>query len=306
MFKQKSNKTLGIVLVILGLLVLYLYVGNGGRKERTFNKNIVSIDTSAVTVMYVYPKSYKGKEIKLFKDNGSWKVQLKNGKTATVPASKMETFFRTLANIKAKRLVAKTKEKWKKYEVGENATRVKLMEGNSEVLNIVLGKFSFSQPREINSYVRLSDNPDVYVVEGFLEGTFNHDVNYFRNNKILSEDYQKIKSVKFEYPKESFTLSRFGKNWTIGNSKADSAETVKYIRSIARLTSNAFVDSVNDFSATKIVTIELDDSTVCRITAAKIDSSWIINSSENPESYFDGAKDDLYKKIFISQKKLLK
>ncbi len=304
MFNLKSTKTLGIILTLLTIAVLYLYIGDGGRKEKTFNSEIVNIDTSAVTKIVIKPKLPKGKEVKLVKNNYSWKVELTDNKFASVPKKKVNELFSTLQKIKAKRIVSKNKNKWNEFEVGENSTSVKVFENSKKVLDIILGKFTFQQPRSINSYVRLSDENEVYETEGFLEMTFNKDANSFRNNNILNENYKNWKSLKFNYPKDSFELKKVENKWKINNSVTDSLKTENYLRTLSKLTSSEFVDNFTTGDVKKSVKIQTSDSTFVTINLLQADSVMVINSSTNMESYFDASKNGILDKVFTVPKKL--
>ena len=52
-------------------------------------------------------------------------------------------------------------------------TRVKVFEGNDNTLDLIVGKFAFKQPRQMNTYVRLNGENEVYETEGFLDMAFN-------------------------------------------------------------------------------------------------------------------------------------
>ncbi len=301
MLKFNSNKTLGIILTILLLFVLYFYVGEGGRKERTLRKSLVSMDTTQVTEIFLYPKAQKGKEIKLFKNNNKWQILLSNGKSASVPNEKITALLTTLSKIKPNRLVARKKASWNEYQVGENATRVKVMNGSTETLNIIIGKFSFQQPRQMNSFVRLASDTDVYEVDGFLEMTFNKDENFFRNEIILKDNQKNWKSLEFNFSQKQFVLSNENGKWMIDGVNTDSAKTANYLNSLSHLTSLNFVDNFSGSNPNKTLIITKNDSTQLTIKEFVSDSSFVINSSVNSESYFNGNKDNLTNKIFVDK-----
>lgn len=305
MLNLKSNITLSAVLGILVLLLLYTYIGDGGRKERSFKKDLFTIDTSKVSEILIYPKSLNGKEVKIQKKNNEWAMQLENNSIAKVPNIKINNLINLLLKAKPKRLAAKSKDKWNEYKVDEKATRVKLMEGNDEVLNLVLGKFSFQQPRQMNSFVRLFDDVNVYEVEGMLEMAFNQNQNYFRDNKILNENKNNWNSLTFNYPNSSFTLKNNEGVWNIDGVKTDSAKTDKFLQTLSRLNSREFVDGRSYQAPINTLKILRKDSTFATINSYISDTLAVINSSENAQSYFDGSKNKLLSKIFINKKDLL-
>jgi hypothetical protein len=55
MFKLKSNTTLWIVFAVLLIAVVLIFTTESTKKERSFRKELVTIDTSAVTSLSIYP-----------------------------------------------------------------------------------------------------------------------------------------------------------------------------------------------------------------------------------------------------------
>jgi hypothetical protein len=269
---------------------------------------LVTIDTSAVTSLSIFPKSKNGQEVKLLFDENSdtWKVSGENTESYSVPKSKIENLFTQLLAIKPKRVAARSKTKWKEYQVDSAATRVVVNEDGSEVLDLIIGKFAFQQPRSMSTFVRLNDENEVYEVDGFLDMTFNKDVNSFRNETIVKSDKNNWQKLTFFYTDtESFELVKMDDHWMIDGAVTDSTKTVNALNSLARLTNTSFVDKTPDEilpQQTAKVLIEVADSEPIEIIAYKNDSKYMIHSSQNMENYFDGNK--VGEKIFISKESL--
>ncbi|HED38522.1 MAG TPA: DUF4340 domain-containing protein, partial [Ignavibacteria bacterium] len=174
MFNNYSNKKLVIVFAALLLIVVVMFIFDSNPNESTFKKNIVDINKSDVTSISIYPGVNNHKEVKLFKVGNKWKVTLNNNKTADVPQEKIDGLLRVLTQIKPKRVAAKEPIKWKEFQVDTSGTQVKVFEDGDLVLDIVIGKYVFKQPRSLSSFVRLSDEEEVYEVNGILSITFNH------------------------------------------------------------------------------------------------------------------------------------
>jgi hypothetical protein len=310
MFKLKSNTTLWIVFAVLLIAVVLIFTTESTKKERSFRKELVTIDTSAVTSLSIYPKSKNGQEVKLLLDDNSdtWKVSGENSRTYSVPKSKIDNLFTQLLAIKPKRVAARSKTKWKEYQVDSAATRVVVNEDGAEVLDLIIGKFAFQQPRSMSTFVRLNDENEVYEVDGFLDMTFNKDVNSFRNETIVKSDKNKWEKLSFFYTEgESFELVKMENNWIIDGLATDSAKTVNTFNSLARLTNTNFIDKTPDEilpQQTSKLVIEVEDSEPIEIIGYKNDSKYFIHSSQNPENYFDGKT--IGSKIFIDKKSFLK
>jgi len=302
----KSNKTLGIVFVVLAVITALVFLTDTGKKERTFRKELVAIDTAKVNEIIIYPKSQKGKDVKLIKETDGWKVVLDNGKKAPVAKNKVKGIFEQLLSVKPNRLVAREKEKWSAYEVDSTATRVVIMENGKKTLDLVIGRFNFKQPRSMSTYVRLFNDNDVYEVDGFLSMSFNRSANDFRNNVVINDDYKKWKRLIFDYPADSsFQMTKVKNRWTAGVEILDSAKTEQYLRKIAHINNSKFDDGVNpeqlDKPAYKL-TIEGESGKNITVSAYVDSSKSLVTSSQNPGTFFNDKK--LVEKIFVGLSKL--
>lgn len=302
-----SNKQLGIVFAALLVILVIFLITDSGKNERTFREELVNIDTSAVSEIKLYPRAADYQEVRLFSDEGDWKVVLTSGDTVKVPKSKIKNLLNMILTIEPKRLAARGSDKWQSFEVDSTGTRVEVYEGDNLTLDIIIGRFAFKQPRSMNTYVRLANDTDVYEVEGFLSASFNQTADNFRDNTIIKDDYANWTSLTFDYPADSsFQMIKLNNKWFINDAETDSAKTVKYFRSIQRLTSSNFVDEdvsgrVPDYKLT--VT---SDSTETFVTGYKTDSTFVVHSSINESSYFDGDKVNLWKKLFVGMNTLMK
>lgn len=301
----KSNKTQFIILLILVLAVIYIYFGDGVRKESNLKADLISIDTSKVSEIVISPKS-NGEKIKLHKENNLWKVELSDNKFASVPTEKVVNVLSTLLKIKPNVLVSRKKKSWDEYQVGENATKVEIYENGNKTLDLVVGKYSFQQPRRMNSFVRLANETEVYEVDGFLEMQFNQKKNSFRDNTIIKDNESNWVSLKFNYPDEKYSMIRDNGTWKIDGIEADSLETVNYLKSLARLSSTEYIDSFIEGKTTKTITIQRDDNTNITLNEMVSDSTVVVNSSVNKDSFFDATKNGLDNKIFVSKNKFIK
>ena len=309
MSSKFSNKKLAIVFGVLLVLVIIFFVTDG-KNERTFRTELVSIDTASVSEILIYPRSNEYKEVKLFKSQDSWKVVLNDGKEVPAPDSKIENLLNSLIGIKPNRLAARGQEKWHEFEVDSVGTRVKVLESGDVTLDIILGRFAFQQPRTMNTYVRLFNDTDVYEVDGFLTGTFNQGANSFRDNTVVKGGMDDWEKLTFKYPADSsFSLVKFNDEWFLNDEPTDSVTTTNSLRSLERLTNNNFID---DFDKSILsapvysVSIQSAENPEVTVNGYVKDSLFVINSSLNPDSYFDGSKNNFADRIFLGKKKFIK
>jgi len=309
MFRKLNNQTLIVIFVILLIIVAVIFFFNTGPKERTFRSKLVDIDTSAVTEIHVIAKANKFKPVRLFKKDKDWFVELPDGKDALVPGQRIAQTFKELTSIVPKRLAARGKDKWAEFQVDSSGTRVQVMEGGNTTLDIIIGRFNYQQqPRSVSTYVRLANDNDVYEVDGFLSLTFNQNANSFRDNKVLSADYQTWKQLVFSYPGDSsFTLTKNNNKWFIDQVPTDSAKTATFLRTLANLNRSNFVDTV-EIAKGRVpdykLSISNDKLEFSEVDAYVDPSSTIIVSSQNPDTKFDGKT--FFKNIFVSRNTFFK
>ena len=310
MFNKISSKTLAAIFVVLLVLAaIYIYFGSS-REERSFKRDIVNIDTSRVTSISIYPKATNHKEIKIYKEGNNWNIQLTNNHSVPADNAKIKNLIYQLSEIKANSVAAQNESKWSEFKVDTSGTRVKVFEGNNNTLDIILGKFSYQQPRTMMTYVRVKGDKNVYETDGFLEFSFNQKPDYFRNNNLVNDDESHWNRLTFTYPADSsFQMVKDTTNhWTINKIKPDSAKTYNFLRTLSHLTSSDFVDNPDESLLNKAAcTLTIESSALGAVTlSAYIDSTnYLIHSSRNPEAYFNGNKNNLKGKIFVGKKYFL-
>lgn len=288
MFNKFTNKKLTYTFIALLIIVAAVIFVDSNSKESTFDQEIVSIDTSAVSRIIIYPKLQKHQEVKLLKENGKWKVQVSSDKFKPVSAEKVKELINTAVKIQPLRLAAKNSSKWKDFQVDTSGTRVEFYEGSEKTLDIVIGKFTFQQPRNMTTFVRLTDDQNVYAVDGFLEFIFNKPVESFRNETIVKLNSDELKKITLSYkPDSSFVLERLNNNWQINGKPADSAKVADYVRTLSSLSSTDFADLIQIPDQTSAsLNIETNDNKTISLSVFQYNQRYILKSSKNNDEIF--------------------
>ena len=310
MFNKLSTETLIIIFVGLLIVVVAFWFYDSEHGERSFRNELVNIDTAKVTSINIYPKVTGHKLVKIFKEGKYWKVDISNNKTAYVPAQKINEMFGELLRVKPLSVAALNKNKWKDYEVDDSSgTAVKIFEGGDNTLDLTIGKFSFERPKSIFSYVRVAGDDDVYKINGMPGFLFNQNASYFRDGRVIDDEYSNWTKLSFAYPGDSsFVLEKKNNSWVIGSQKADSANTANFLRSLSQLNSQDFVDNFEQSILSKAAfTLTINSSAKGGITITSFisPSDTLLSSSTSPDSYFDGSKSNLLKNIFVGQGRFL-
>jgi hypothetical protein len=311
MFRNIPSRTLIFIFGFFLILAIIMIYYDSSHEERTFEKNIVNIDTSKVTAISIFPKVTNHKEVKLFKEGNYWKVRLDNNKSVPAEFSKVKNLLNQLVQIKSNSVAAQEENKWGEFKVDSSGTRVQVHEGNSTTLDIIIGKFTFQQPKTALSYVRLKGDKIVYEVVGFLEFSFNQKANDFRNSILISDDLNNWKRLTFTYPSDSsFQIIKDSSGyWTINGVNTDSIKTIEVLRNLSHLSSSSFLDDFDQSifrKANYTLTIESSALGVITLTASADANQFIIRSSQNPAGYFDGKANSLWQQIYKAKSDFLK
>jgi hypothetical protein len=320
MSSNMSNKTLGIIFAFLAIIVFFMFVWDGDKNERTFREQLVTIDTANVDEILIYPKTKTHGEIKLFKDDAGWNVRVNESLTAQVAKSKIDGIFGQLLSIKPKRLAARGEDKWSSFQVDSVGTRVKVYEDGDETLDIILGRFNFQQvPQQqqrfgrqqpnMSTFVRLGNDTDVYEVDGFLETFFNQGANSFRDGSVISGDYNKWNKLTYSYPADSsFTMIKLNDKWFANDEVTDSAKTATFLRQISNIRNSSFIDDVDHSSLgnpTYSLSIEGENGNTISVKGYLTGEKYLIHTSKNPNTLFDGNSAKLGEKIFVGMGKVM-
>lgn len=312
MLKKFSTTQLLILLVILGGIVAVVKMSASLKSERTFRDVLVEIDSSQVTEILIMPKQTEGPkpEVRLYKDDQTWRVDLPTGKTVVVGNDQINGMIQQIEAIKPKRLASKKEEKWTDYEVAEeNGTRVKVKQGSETTLDIFIGKFSFQQqPQSMTTYVRLAEDVETYAVDGFLSATFNRDANSFRDKQLVKDDWKNWTSISSISPTAGMwqlAKDQTG-SWALNGAPADSTKVTQTLPQLANLFGSEFVDGFTPSgNAAYELTIESASAGTITVQGFALDTATVVlHSSLNPDAYFDG-KGGLVDRVFVGADKFL-
>jgi Domain of unknown function (DUF4340) len=307
MFNKLSTKSLIIIFAVLLVLVVAFVFLQPHHGESTFKSQLVDLDTSQVTSISIYPIATKHKEVNLYKSGNQWYVKLKDNRTAMIPQEKIKSMYSQLTNMRTVGVAAQGESHWNEFKVDSNATQVKVYDGNKIAANLFLGKFAFTQPRSMMTYVRVADDNNVYEIDGMPSFIFNHDQNYFRNETLVSGGYTSWDTISFHYHADSsFQIVKVNNKWMMGNKPTDSAGTVSYLRYLSNLRNTEFVDNFDqNILAKPLYSVDVKSGNgIFTVYAYQADSSKVIlHSTLNTEGYFDGSKNKQTEKIFVGKEK---
>ncbi len=307
MYRKISIKTLGVIFAVLLVLVALVEFMDIKKGNRTFKKVLVEVNADDITGIELQPKAAKGKTINLVKENDVWQVE-SDGKKYNADPTVARNLITQLNNVKPESVVATGKDRWKQYEVTDSlGTHVKLLSGSKVLADVIIGKFSFSQPRNMTSYLRLTGEKEVYGVNGMLGMSFNRNLNSFRDKNIIKSTSADWNKLTFTYPADSsFVLKKVDGKWMLNDQPADSLSVSTYLSSISHLSDSKFDDTKPGIPSTHQVVIEGGVAmTPIKVTGYYLDvDHFYLESDQNPGTRFNSP--DKAKKLFVSPKKFVK
>ena len=310
-----------IRLLILGFAVaLGLFFGmkwyNSTKHDKTFKTALVRIDSAGVSKIQIYPVKAGHAEITLLREGDDWSVT-KEGRKAEADQGAVKNVIHELMRLKPQRLAGKGREKWDEYEVSDSlGTRVKVFEGGKSTADVIVGKFSFKQNpgqqgfRQDNvsmfSYVRLSGEDETYVVEGFLNMTFNQDMDGWRNKTVTKCNREDITEIAFHYPADSgFTAVLRDSVWMIGAEVVPENKIGAYFGKLTNTMNSNFDDAFAGQGRAPVYSITIRGNNMSDIAirafAGDDGQQFTVHSSQNPEAYFTADRETLVDRLFVGR-----
>jgi len=295
--KKINNKILVIGLAGLVAIFVISKIFRSPRLEGNLRKELVKLDTAEISEIRMTSSGDQPKLVKLIRAENKWTV-VQDDKTYPADKSSVNNILSTVADLNAVRMVSRKKEKWDSYNVGEKGTNVSVYVDGSPKAEFRVGKTGFNQNPtqqqfgrqgiEAFTYVRMTDEDEVYMVNGFLEASFNKSVNDWRDRSFLRFAPAEVSKVSFQYPADSsFVLEKRDSVWVNGNENADKAKVDAYVREFSYRSETSFADT---FSATSAPTysIRFDgvSGTLATVEAWRQDTNWYLRSSRQPDVVF--------------------
>jgi len=293
--KKLNTKILIIVLVVLAAVFALSRIFRSPGLEGNLRKTLVSVDTAKVTEVRIQPASNRTLEVKLIKEGKNWNVVSDKQKSVTDIGS-VKSMLGQLLDLRIQRIASRKKEKWETYNVADKGTHITVYAGSKKVADMNVGKTGFVQNGAgryggAYTYVRLSDENEVYTVDGFLESLFNRTYNDWRNKAFLRVNRDDITKLTFKYPADSgFVVSKKDSVWFVGSEKADLSKTQNFIGQLTFKNLNDFADSfVAPGSAPFTLLVEGKNGILASVEGWRDGDKWTMKSTEQNGVYFSSS-----------------
>jgi hypothetical protein len=190
------NKKILISCSIIAVLLLYIIVTNVRRSGDV--PDLPKWDGSADEVLI----TSKEGAIKLFKKEGKWVVG-ENAYPADAKAiGEIEKRFR---DMRLADLIS-SKAYYAKYDLTpDKYIEVILKKGDAILRKFKIGKKS---PTNRHTFIRVDDQPEIYLAEGTFDLVLNKSLDDFRDREVLKINREAVSSFTVEYQGRTYAFSR--------------------------------------------------------------------------------------------------
>lgn len=300
--KNRDNLILGGI--FLFLLVFYVLQKTVFKpSERSFREQLTQFDPESVDRME-YERN--GNLIEFTKTDKGWFVASGEKKVKARQES-IEPMIKALAELQTKQLVSRNPEKWSEYELDDTQARIyRIYSGDDELAGLHIGRFDFDQQGQTaTSYARLTQEDDIYAIDGFVSMTVSRDFNAFRENRLLNFNTQDIQSIELISGdlEESLEKSIDGQ-WVFNSTTIDSTQMAGYLNRLSNLRGSDFNDDFMPGTGFGVIqSLQLND-TLKLDTYLNPSGGFVLTSTQN-DAYFNSDSTGVYKQVFLDLEEML-
>lgn len=209
---MRGFKSTLVLLVALVGVVAYIYfvdskkpVDDAAAKDKAFT-GVTADDVEEVQI-----KSAEGQTSRLQKVDGKWQL-VEPIKTAA-DNTEASNIASTLASIDIQRVVDENASSLKEY--GLEPARVEVgfrTKGKKDLQRILLGD---KAPAGTDIYAQLPGSKRVFLVNSFLDSTFNKTTFALRDKKVLAFDREKVDTLDLTSAGKTLQFKKNGSDWQL-------------------------------------------------------------------------------------------
>jgi hypothetical protein len=233
-------RRLGIALGVL--LIIWLGASVFRRSSRDAAKAFAptKVDQASVDSVLIQQPS---ETIRLAKNGSRWTV---NGMPAG--SSTVQELLTAVADTGSKgEVIAESKTSHERLGVDSTSGRLlTIKQGSKTLASYWIGKRG---PNYESAYVRIPGQNAVYQVKGRLVEYVERKADDWRDKQITAIEGDSLTSVEIQRGGQSYTLTKSGKDWTLGGAPADSGAVASLLSQFKRLEANGFASPAEADSA---------------------------------------------------------
>ncbi len=233
-------RRLAIALAVLIVIWLGARFLRGPRSAGGSGFTPTKLDKAAVDGIVI---ERPGDTVRLAKQGANWTV---NGWKVTPGQVDDLVFFLADSSTKGD-LVAESAASHEKLGVDSTTGRkLTVKQGDKVLATYIVGKRGASYE---SGYVRRPKENAVYQVKGRLVEFADRKVDDWRDKTIVAVEPDSLTAVEIQRGKSSYTLTRDGKQWSLGGAPADSNQVASLLGHFKKLEATAFASPAEADSA---------------------------------------------------------
>jgi len=205
------KSTVALIVIFVGVVAYIYFVDSKKPVSDTEAKDKAFTGVSADDVEEVQVRSSEGETSRLQKSDGKWqlvepvKVEADNTEASNIAS--------TLATIDIQRVVDENASNLKEY--GLDPPRVEVgfrTKGKKDLQRILLGE---KTPTGGDLYAQVPGSKRVFLVNSFLDSTFNKNTFALRDKKVLAFEREKVDSLELVSPDQTLQFAKKGSEWSM-------------------------------------------------------------------------------------------
>jgi len=271
---KKSTISLVVILALLAI-VTYFVLQRPGERSSSGETGQLLVHFDSTAIDRIEMRSPTGTTV-IDKTSGAW--WLTSPLRYPADSGVVVNLLNQANRIELKNLVSSNTERQPVFQVDSSGVLVRLSAQGTEKAAFVVGKptSTFSE-----TFVRKDGSPNVYIAEGYLEGTFKRRANDLRDKTIFKTDAGSITSVTYHFGDTTFTLALVDTVWQIAGQNANPGAVRTLVQALSSIQADDFIDST-PAPGKPTVSIEMK-GTQLRLYRDATKGKYIIQTSETPQ-----------------------
>ena len=301
------NNRLLLIIFITGLVLFFGGKYFRGTRSASFDPVITTIDTTKVDHIRFVSGGATKEEFELKRSGETWEA-VKGENKIVAENAKVSALLSPLAKLNANRVVTKETAKYTEYEITDDqAGRVTIWEGDKQVADLIVGGFRFDQAtRSASSYVRKSDGPEVYLIDGFAGMGLKARFDQFRDKHLVKVNAEDVTKLEWSDPigKKQVLSKEDGAWYYAGMEALDSTKFNEYLTAMVVAQGSNFSDLTTTDGLILAEQLKIygnnmsEPTTISAFMQSDTLNPFLLHSTVNPQAIFKSDSVGLYKRIF--------
>ena len=205
------KSTLALLVILIGVVAYIYFVDSKKPVNDTEAKDKAFTGVTADDIEELQIKSGEGETSRLQKTDGKW--QLVEPVKVAADNTEASNIASSLAAIDIQRVVDENATNLKEY--GLDPPRVDVAfraKGKKDLQRILMGE---KTPTGGDVYAQVQGSKRVFLVNSFLDGTFNKNTFALRDKKVLTFDRDKVDSLELVSSDKTLQFAKKGNEWAM-------------------------------------------------------------------------------------------